>query len=178
MVIAPAGHGLVGADPTRILGAGRNGGEDTVRWVHLPDCDPDAVLAVSPAVDGSVGMLRVPMIILAALYFAFSGFTAVVGAFADGGTIPERIVVSLAHPAAAILLLMAVSFPKPISTGLRKFTLVLLLVAIAADLVLAVLIGLGVVKGDWFLPLVFAVVPVVGVAYLAGGGRQDHPRSA
>ena len=56
--------------------------------------------------------------------------------------------------------------------------LVLLLVAIAADLVLAVLIGLGVVKGDWFLPLVFAVVPVVGVAYLAGGGRQDHPRSA
>ena len=123
-------------------------------------------------------MLRVPMIILAALYFAFSGFTAVVGAFADGGTIPERIVVSLAHPAAAILLLMAVSFPKPISTGLRKFTLVLLLVAIAADLVLAVLIGLGVVKGDWFLPLVFAIVPVVGVAYLAGGGRQDHPRSA
>ena len=122
--------------------------------------------------------MRVPMIILAALYFAFSGFTAVVGAFADGGTIPERIVVSLAHPAAAILLLIAVSFPKPISTGLRKFTLVLLLVAIAADLVLAVLIGLGVVKGDWFLPLVFAVVPVVGVAYLAGGGHQDHPRSA
>ena len=84
----------------------------------------------------------------------------------------------LVHPAAAILLLIAVSFSKPISTGLRKFTLVLLLVAIAADLVLAVLIGLGVVKGDWFLPLVFAVVPVVGVAYLAGGGRQDHPRSA
>ena len=118
-------------------------------------------------------MLRVPMIILAALYFAFSGFTAVVGAFADGGTIPERIVVSLAHPAAAILLLMAVSFPKPISMGLRKFTLVLLLVAITADLMLAVLIGLGVVKGDWFLPLVFAVVPVVGVAYLAAGAPSD-----
>ena len=50
-----------------------------------------------------------------------------VGAFADGGTIPERIVVSLVHPAAAILLLIAVSFSKPISTGLRKFTLVLLL---------------------------------------------------
>ena len=95
-----------------------------------------------------------------------------VGAFADGGTIPGRILVSLVHPAAAILLLIAVSFSKPISTELRKFTLVLLLVAIAADLVLAVLIGRGVVEGDWFLPLVFAVVPVVGVAYLAGGGRR------
>ena len=38
----------------------------------------------------------------------------------------------------------------------------------------------GVVKGDWFLPLVFAVVPVVGVAYLAGACRQawtDRSRS-
>ena len=117
-------------------------------------------------------MMRVPMIILAVLYLAFSAFTALVGAFADGGTIPERIVVSLIHPTAAILLLMAVvSFSKPISTGRRKFTLVLLLVAIAADLALAVLIGLDVVKGDWFLPLVFAIVPVAGVAYLTAGAK-------
>ena len=118
-------------------------------------------------------MLRVPMIILAVLYLTFSVFTALVGAFANGGTIPERILVSLIHPAAAILLLIAVvSSSKPISTGRRKFTLVLLLVAIAADLVLAVLIGQGVVKGDWFLPLVFAVIPVIGVAYLAAPGAK------
>ena len=43
-------------------------------------------------------MLRVPMIILAVLYLAFSVFTAGVGAFADGGTIPERILISLIHP--------------------------------------------------------------------------------
>ncbi len=117
-------------------------------------------------------MLRVPMIILAVLYLAFSVSTALVGAFADGGTIPERILVSLIHPAAAILLLLAVvSFSKPISTRRRGFTLVLLLVAITADLVLAVLIGLSVVKGDWFLPLVFAVVPVIGVAYLTAGAK-------
>ena len=117
-------------------------------------------------------MLRVPMIILAVLYLAFSVFTALVGAFADGGTIPERILVSLIHPAAAILLLLSVvSFSKPISTRRRGFTLVLLLVAITADLVLAVLIGLSVVKGDWFLPLVFAVVPVIGVAYLTAGAK-------
>ena len=54
-------------------------------------------------------MLRVPMIILAALYLAFSAFTAVAGTFAGGGTIPERILLSLVHPAAAILLLLAVS---------------------------------------------------------------------
>ena len=118
-----------------------------------------------------MNILRVPMIGLAALYLAFSGFTASVGAFADGGTIPERILVSLVHPTAAILLLLAVSFSKPIPTGLRRFTLVLLLVAIAADLVLAVLIGQGVVEGDWFLPLVFAVIPVLGVAYLAAGAK-------
>ncbi len=46
-------------------------------------------------------MLRVPMIILAVLYLAFSVFTAGVGAFADGGTIPERILISLIHPTAA-----------------------------------------------------------------------------
>ena len=127
-------------------------------------------------------MLRVPMIILAVLYLAFSAFTALVGAFANGGTIPERILISLIHPTAAILLLMAVvSFSKPISTGLHRFTLVLLLVAIAADLTLAVVIGVGVVKGDWFLPLVFAVVPVIGVAYLAAGAKTTwrsayHPQ--
>ena len=63
-------------------------------------------------------MMRVPMIILAVLYLAFSVFTALVGAFADGGTIPERILVSLIHPAAAILLLMAVvSFRSPFQRG-------------------------------------------------------------
>ena len=117
-------------------------------------------------------MMRILMIILAVLYLAFSAFTALVGAFANGGTIPERVLISLIHPTAAILLLIAVvSFSKPISTGLRKFTLVLLLVAITTDLALAVLIGVGVVKGDWFLPLVFAVVPVAGVAYLAKGAK-------
>ena len=62
---------------------------------------------------------------------------------------------------------MAVASSKPLTGRLRGATLALLLVAIAADAVLAVLIGQGVVKGDWALPLVFAVVPVIGLAYLA-----------
>ena len=106
------------------------------------------------------------MIILAAIHLAFSGFTAMVGAFADAGTVPERILVSLIHPVAAILLLVAVSSSKPLTRGLRGTTLALLLIGIVGDLVLAVLIGQGVVKGDWALPLVFAVVPVLGLAYM------------
>lgn len=112
--------------------------------------------------------LRIPMIILASLHLAFAVLTAGVGMFADGGTIPERILLSLVHPVAAILLLVAVVAAKPLAKGLRASTLVLLLVGIVGDLVLAVLIGQGVVKGDWALPLVFAVVPLIGVAYLAG----------
>lgn len=110
--------------------------------------------------------LRIPMIILAALHLALAAFTAVVGSFADGGTIPERILVSLVHPVAAILLLVAVASSRPLSKGLRGFILAVLVVAIASDVVLGALIGQGVVKGDWFLPLIFAVVPVLGVAYM------------
>ena len=117
--------------------------------------------------------LRVPMIILAALHLAFSAFTALVGLFADGGTIPERILLSLVHPAAAILLLVAVASSKPLRRGLLGATLALLLVGIVGDVVLALLIGLGTVKGDWPLPLVFAVVPVIGLAYMRASTTRD-----
>ncbi len=111
--------------------------------------------------------LRIPMIILAAIHVAFTVFTAMVGAFADGGSIPERILVSLVHPVAAILLLVAVSSSKPLARKLRRATLAVVLIAVAADIVLAVLIGQGAVKGDWSLPLVFAIVPVLGLAYMS-----------
>ena len=115
--------------------------------------------------------MRTPMIILAAIHVAFTVFTAMVGAFADGGSIPERILVSLVHPVAAILLLVAVSSSKPFAR-LRRATLAVVLIAVAADIVLAVLIGQGAVKGDWGLPLVFAVVPVLGLAYMLTTARD------
>ena len=116
--------------------------------------------------------LRIPMIILAAIHVAFTGFTAMVGMFADGGTVFERILVSLINPVAAILLLVVVSSPKALARKLRRATVALLLVAVAADIALAVLIGQGVVKGDWELPLVFAVVPAVGLAYISTAIRE------
>ena len=42
----------------------------------------------------------------------------------------------------------------------------LLTVNIVGDIVMGTLIGQGVVKGDWSLPLVFAIVPLIGIAYL------------
>lgn len=110
--------------------------------------------------------LRIPMIILAAIHVAFTGLTAVVGTFSGEGTIFERLLVSLIHPVAAILLLVVVSSSKALARKLLGATLALLLVAVAADIALAVLIGQGAVKGDWALPLVFAVVPVLGLAYI------------
>ena len=80
--------------------------------------------------------MRVPMVILAALNLAFAGLTALVGTFADGGTIPERILVSLVHPAAAILLLVVVVSSKPLTNRLKKITLALLAISIVSDIVL------------------------------------------
>ena len=62
--------------------------------------------------------MRIPMIALAVLHLAFAVLTAAAGTFADGGTIPERILSSLVHPIAAILLLVVVvSLPSPLRVG-------------------------------------------------------------
>lgn len=111
--------------------------------------------------------VRVPMIVLAALHLAFACFVALTASFADGGTITERILLSLVHPVAAILLLVVVVSSKPVTSWLRRITLALLSVNIAGDIVVGALIGQGVLRGDWFLPLLFAVVPLIGLAYIS-----------
>ncbi len=111
-------------------------------------------------------LLRVLVTVLVILYLPFAGLTAMVGAFADGGSFLERVIVSLIHPAGSLLLLVAVMTVKTASRGFLGFTLVVLAIGVAGDILLAALIGMGAVKGDWPLPLVFAVVPVIGIAYL------------
>ncbi len=114
-------------------------------------------------------MLRGLMIVGVVLHLLFTGLTALVGAFADGGSFLERVQVSLIHPGAAVLLLVAVVTVRSASRGFLGFTLVVLVIGIAGDVLLAVLLGLGVLKGDWVLPLVFAVIPAIGIAYLRPG---------
>ncbi len=108
--------------------------------------------------------MRVVMLVLAILYAVVAAFTALVGLFADGDDILSRLSLVLVHPlAAAALLLLVVR-----STASRKTVLAIaafLLATVAADLSFAIAIGSGAMKGSWEIPVVFAVVPTLGVLY-------------
>ena len=112
--------------------------------------------------------MRVLIIILALVQFLFAGFTGAVGGFADGGEIWERVVLMGIHPLAAIGLLVMAFIPRVKPAGLQIIR-ALLAVNIIADVTLAALIYTGVTKGDWWLPLLFAVIPVIGLGYSFGG---------
>ena len=109
-------------------------------------------------------LLRVTMLALAVTQAALAGLTAVVGAFADGGDIWSRLVIVLLHPLSAASLLLLVLSPQ--LTRERTLAIAALLLAtVAVDLSLALAIGRGAVKGDWELPVVFSVIPALGVVY-------------
>ncbi|MCY4365471.1 MAG: hypothetical protein OXE17_04515 [Chloroflexi bacterium] len=111
--------------------------------------------------------MRILIIVLAILQFLLAGFTSAVGGFADGGEIWERVVLMGIHPLAAIGLLVMAFVPRLKPTGLQ-IVRALLAINIIADVVLAVLIYTGATKGDWWLPLIFSVIPVIGLVYSFG----------
>ena len=112
--------------------------------------------------------MRVLIIILAVVQFLFAGFTGTVGAFADGGDIWARVVLMGIHPLAAIGLLVMAFVPRLKPGGVR-IVQALLVINIAADLALAALIYQGVSRGDWWLPLLFSIIPVIGLGYSLWG---------
>ena len=131
--------------------------------------------------------LRVPLIVLASVY----AILAVFGLFAvtafDGGAWWERIPL-LFHPPAAIALFWLLLTDRPTPT-LSGITLALLLLGIIGGLAHsgAILGGLtpnglgGMIPTDWWLPLVWAIVPLVSLPYVIhflGGRREDTPRFA
>ena len=119
--------------------------------------------------------LRVVMTILASLHLGWSALTALVANFADGGSVPERLLLSAVHPLAAVLLLYAVVSSGRPSQLIRITTLAMLSVSIVGDVLVAVLISQGTLRGDWSLPLTFAVVPVIGLLYIV---RRRYVRPA
>ena len=107
---------------------------------------------------------RILLLILAMIHALFVGFTALVGAFADGGGVWQRLLVVLLHPlgaAGVLLLVLALRLTRTATLAIAAF----LLVTVIADLALAQRIAAGAVKGDWELGVVFSVVPVIGIAY-------------
>ena len=104
------------------------------------------------------------MLVLAIVQIVLAGFTALVGAFADGGGIWSRLLIVLLHPLCAAGLLLLVLLPKPATVTVLAIA-ALLAVNVIADLSVALMIAGGAVKGDWPLPLIFSVIPAIGVVY-------------
>lgn len=110
------------------------------------------------------------MAVLASLHLGWSALTALAANFADGGSAPERLLAGAVHPLAALLLLyLVVSSERP-SLLIWRVTLALLSVSIVGDILVAILIGQGTIRGDWSLPLTFTVVPVIGLVYIIRRG--------
>ena len=109
-------------------------------------------------------VFRTITLVLAVLQVLFTAFTGMVGAFADGGDLWSRLLLIVVHPLCAVALLVLAVLPRPASA--MAYAVAALLVGnIVADVTLAQLIAVGTVKGDWWLPLIFSVVPAVGLAY-------------
>ena len=102
--------------------------------------------------------------VLAIIQVVIAGFTALVGAFADGGDIWSRLLVSLVHPVCAVAILLLALLPR-LANPILFAILGVVMLAVAADLTYGTLIALGSVKGDFWLPLVFAVIPTIAVIY-------------
>ena len=104
------------------------------------------------------------MLVLAVVQAAFAGFTALVGAFADGGDFWSRLLVILVHPLGAAGMLLLVLRPRPATATILAIT-ALLIVHVIGDVWIAQMIAAGTVRGDWELALGFSVVPAIGIAY-------------
>ncbi len=114
---------------------------------------------------------RMAVRVLAVMHAVFVGFTAMAGAFADGGDVWQRLLVVLLHPLGAVGVLVLVLRPRLATTTILALA-ALLTANVIADLVLAQLIAAGRVLGESGLALAFAVVPVIGVVYALALLRQ------
>ena len=121
--------------------------------------------------------LRVPLIILAVVQALLAAFGLAISTFADGGFWWERISLVLLHPLAAIALLglLLVGRPAPWLAGLA---LTLLSLGILGSLAMSGAILTGQTRGDWWLPLVWAIIPLLSLPYAIhhlGGRRANAP---
>ncbi len=101
---------------------------------------------------------------LSILHLLFTGLIAAVGLFADGGAVYSRLVVSAVHPLTALAILLLAFAPR-LSKRFVIVVTVLVVINIIADLTLSALIVSGGLKGDWEMPLFFAIVPTVAGVY-------------
>ena len=121
--------------------------------------------------------LRIFLMILGVVNVLFVGLTAVVGSFADGGDVWSRLLLTLLHPIAAIAILV-LAFVRLPPERITSTVVAILAINIVADVVVALLIANGLIKGDWALPLAFSVTPAIAIIYAALLLRQYDPETA
>ena len=114
------------------------------------------------------------MIILAMLHIGLALFSFAFGSFADGGSFWEFLVMTAIHPAAAIALLVMVTWRRPPAVAFVVLA-ALVLANVAADASISASILLGSIRGDWWIPLIFSVVPVIGLAYALAITFRNRP---
>ena len=119
--------------------------------------------------------LRIPLIVLAVVQALLAAAGLVASTAFDGG-LWGRIPMVLFHPPAAIALLWLLLTDRP-TPRLAGVTLALLLLSIISDLALSGAILSGLTKGDWWLALVFVIIPLLSLPYVinALGSRQETP---
>ena len=156
----------------RATQAGRYGAEQC--FVRGTDCrgrrqvgtarPEDLDRSPAGAYDISMNSFRILVTVLAVIHAVFAGFTALVGTFANGGDVWQRLLVILLHPLGAAGVLLLVLRPRLTTTTI--LALVALLTAnVIADLGVVQLMAAGRVRGDWELALTFSVVPAIGIVY-------------
>ncbi len=104
--------------------------------------------------------------VLVAIQMVLALFLVGVANFADGGTWWERGFLSVLHPLAVALLLTALLVGHQGSSRLSRMAIGVLCVYIVGSVSISIAILTGLSKGDWFLSLVLAIIPVAGLAYL------------
>ena len=113
------------------------------------------------------------VLVLAMAQTALAVLIALVGSFADSGTLSQRLVLVVLHPLAALSLLFLVSVPRP-GAVVALIVACLLTATVTVDAYLAWAIAQGAVKGDWGLPIVLAVIPAIGAVYALVLLRQSR----
>ena len=113
---------------------------------------------------GGMDSLRIPVLVLATVHAIFSALTALVGAFANGGDVWQRLLLVVLHPLGAAGVLLLVLVPR-LSTTKILATVALLTANVIGDLLAAQLLATGAMRGDWELALAFSVVPAIGIVY-------------
>lgn len=116
---------------------------------------------------------RIGLFALAILYAIGALGGVLIGSFADGGTWWQYITVIVAQPLAAIALVALVATrPEALAALAQRLITTALVVAVALNGFGAMMIAQGAIRGDWWLPLAFALIPAIGLAYMATLARN------